>query len=490
MKKFFKITGIIFLIFIMLIAAAAAAVYLIVDKQFVEAQMEKALNRNVSIGNIDISVFSIVSGIEVNDVKISNYINPDKLKDIQDKPVEKNNIFVSLDSFKFKIQFLPLLKKQFVLKEITLYAPVINVVRSEKGYFNFGDLLVPKGKVPEEKKQKPVESKTSEPITADLIPLEISIGKIGIEKGKITYTDNKFKQVVEIYDLTFLVHSIELDAERLETKNSIKVRFATGIKTIGKMKSGSVQSFDLNINADADVKPFDVKTRILNPEISVTAGSNRGTVTGLQIFQAMKDIEQIEKYCGKLSFLKDSISWSDLKTSVWYKNGVVKTQDGSLKTDDYAAEFGGQSNINTKKIDYDVSLILADKYKETIEKNLVKNIEKGIKALKVSKYVKAETLKEAALKPMLNKDGKIYFVYKITGTFVKPDPELVEPKLPSITVLIKDALSNAGDAIKAEAEKRIKQEADAAKAKADAEAKKAADKAKKDVSGKIKNIIK
>ncbi len=494
MKKIFKFTGIFFLIIFLIAGAAIAAVFIIVDKPFIEEQMEKALSRNVSIESIDINVFSIVSGIEVSGISISNYINPEKLKDSKDKPVEKNNIFVSLDSFKFKLQFLPLIKRQFVLKEITLYSPVINVIRFENGSFNFSDLLAAdksKSTEPGKKEEKPAEVKEpSKPITADQIPIEINIGKIGIEKGKVSFTDKKLNQTLEVYDLTFLLHSIQLDSKNLESKNSVKIKFTTNIKTVGKIKSGSIQTFDFNLSADAVVKPFDVKTRILNPEISANAGSKKGTVTGLQVFEALKNVEQLEKYCGKLSFLKDSINWTDLKTSVWYKDGIVKTQDGLIKTEDYNLKFAGQSNVNSQKLEYDVEMILADKNASVIKKNLEQNIETGINALKVDKYVKAADVIEPAMKAMLNKDGEIYFIYKITGTYVKPNPELIEPKFPSISKLIKDALANASDAVKAEIEKQIKKEADAAKKKAEAEAKKAEDSAKKEATSKIKTLIK
>lgn len=499
MKKIKTLLKVLFSLIGIILVAAIIAIFVIVDKEFIETQMENALHRNVSIESIDVSVFSIVSGIEVNKVAISNFINEETLKKESSNPVNENNIFISLESFKFKVKFLPLLKKELELKEIVLYTPQINIIRTKNGFFNFSDLI--ESDKPEEPKKetakddvKKEDNKSSQPLTADTIPISINIGKIGIENGQVRYTDQQLNQIVQLSSLTFLVHSIEFDPENLENENSVKIKFNTNIKTVGKMKSGSIESFDINLSADAQVTPFDAKTRILNPEVFATAGSNRGTLTGLQIFTALKDIEQIEKYCGKLSFLKNSINWTGMKTSVWYKNGTIKTKDGKIKTSDYTLSFAGQSNINTKKIDYDVEMILADKYLKTVKTNLGKNIEKGIKSLKASKYITTDKVIDSAVKPMLNENGKLYFIYKITGTFAKPKPKLTAPKLPSIQEVIKDSLGDAADLIKDKIEAEMKEKADKAKRiaeeKAKAEAKKKADEAKSKTKDKAKDAVK
>ncbi|HPO45668.1 MAG TPA: hypothetical protein PK875_07715, partial [Spirochaetota bacterium] len=64
MKKVFKWLGIALGAVFFLIIAASVAVMLIVDKDMIDQQMENALNRQVSIGSIDVSVFSVVSGIQ------------------------------------------------------------------------------------------------------------------------------------------------------------------------------------------------------------------------------------------------------------------------------------------------------------------------------------------------------------------------------------------------------------------------------------------
>ena len=275
-----------------------------------------------------------------------------------------------------------------------------------------------------------------------------------------------------MYNLTALVHSIQIDPKDLAKKNSVGLKIGMGMKTVGQITTGSVKSFDVGLSVNGNIKPFDLKTRMVNPEVSARVGSPYGSLTGLQIFESLKSVEALEKYCGKLSFLKDTVKWKDGFVNVWYKGGVAKLTDGRIKTDDYLLTFAGMTNINTKAVDMDMDLTLAKGHTESIKSGLERNVAKGIKAAKLDKYVKADKVTESAVKPLLNKDGNAYFKYKVGGTMSDPDTKLMAPKLPSLKDIIKDS---AGDLTEAAMEKG-KEEAKEAAAKG---AKKATKKLKK-----------
>ena len=154
MKKFLKWLAIVIGGLIALIIIASIVLMLVINKDMIAQQAEKALNRHVTIESIDVSIFSVLSGIEVNGVAISNFKTPKQLEALKGKPVDKADLFIGLDSFTFKLKIMPLLQGKFELRELVLSAPKVNIVRYKSGAFNFSDLMQPSKK---EKEEKPLK---------------------------------------------------------------------------------------------------------------------------------------------------------------------------------------------------------------------------------------------------------------------------------------------------------------------------------------------
>ena len=489
--RLIRIGAILAALVIILVIGASIAVIMIVDKPFVEGQMSKALHRQVSIGDVNVSVFSVVSGIEVKNTVISNYKADADLAKLQGKPVAAGDRFVSLDSFRFKIAFGPLIEKRIVLKELVLDGLTANVVRYKSGRFNFSDLIESKPKTAEEKaaeKKKLDDEKNaaanevpSKPLSADDIPVKINVGLVGLEKGTVNFTDIETGQKVTVYGLTAKVYDIAIDPKNLAKADIVKVRLALGIKTIGQVKDGSVKSFDILLSADGSVIPFDKSTRLLNPEVSLKAGSAKGMITGLQIFDKMKSVSALEKYTGKFDFLKDSITWKKAFVSIWYKNNLVKLSDGKIDTDDYAATFGAQINTVTMAIKSDIDFSLAKKHTDSVKSRVRKNIDKLIVG-KAKKVVNADKITETAMKPLVNQDGNIYLKYAIKGTVSSPDVDMIAPKLGDLKDIVKEA---AGDLLDEAKDKAIEK----GKEKAAEQTEKAKTKGKKKAKSFIKNKL-
>lgn len=477
-KKVLKWIGIIFAAVFVLLIGAGIALMIIVDKPFVEGQMEKQLNRQVRIGDFSGGLFSAVSGFTVSDVKISNFKAPKDLEALKGKPVSDRDIFASMKSFKFKISIPPLLKKQFVLNELMLYSPQINIVRYKSGAFNFSDLIAPKKMTPEEKAElekklkeeaeaaKEKGKEKSKPLTADDIPVAINVGSVGMEDGNINFTDQASEQKINIYKVTAKVFDIRIDPADLNKSDNVSLKVAAGIKTTGRAQSGSVQSFDIGLDVSGTVIPFDRKSRLLNPEITVKTGSPYGTVTGLQIFNEMMNVEQLTKYCGKFDFLKKELEWKNGYVSVHYKDNVATLKDGKFGNDDYTLNFGGKVNVASMALDLNTDMTMASKHTEKVKKQTSRLAEKVITG-KMKEYVKAEQIADAAVKPLVNEKGEIYLKYEVKGTAEKPAPKLVHPVLGSLADVVKEATKDiagavadkAKDAAKAKAEEKMKKEA-------------------------------
>ncbi len=485
MKKALKIVGIIAGVVLFLIIAASIAVMVIVDKAFIEKSMKEALHRHVVIGDIDVSVFSVVSGIEVKNVTVSNYKTDAQMKALEGKAVPQNDMFASMESFRFKVQFLPLLKRKFVLRELTLNGPVVNIVKSESGRFNFSDLTAPKKMTPEEKadleRQKKEEAvdKKNEFTAADL-PVEITVGKVGIERGLVNFRDLSLKQAFQIYGLRALLHDIRINPKSLNSENSVGITVYTGIKTMGEIRSGTVKSFDITFDVHGTVKPFDPSSGKVDPEVSLDMGSPNGYFTGLQIFDRITENEQINKYVGRhLEFLKGKTEWKGSKAAyvkAYYKRGGARISDGRINAKEVIILFEGSTNINTKALDMKVDLVLSDSRKGAIRTGIRRNIESGLKRLGVDKYVKADNITDAAMRPLLNERGQVYMRFAATGTTDNPSVKLLHPQLGSIDDVIKGAGSEVTNALKKEAEDRAKQALDKAAKEAENRAKRGAQK--------------
>jgi hypothetical protein len=449
MKGLFKWAGILMGILVILIIAASVAVMFLVDEEMIAGQMESALNRHVTIDGMDIGLFSVVSGVEVTGVKISNYKNPGQLEALRGKPVAENDLFAGLKRLSLKLRFLPLLSGSVQVGEFVLYEPVIHVVKYKNGTFNFSDLLQ------EESKE---EEKSSGPLSADDLPLSIALGKIGLEKGTVTYLDERLNQALQIYDLTLLAHSAEIDPSNLEARNQVKILFEAGVKPKDRWKSGAVKYFDIGLAAEGSVKPFDVKTRKLDPEVSLEVGSPKGVLSGVKILESIQSVKAIEQYTGELSFLGDEVMWEEADMDLWYKAGNAKVSSGRITAKDYSLDFSGSTNMDTKAIDLDLAMELGEEPSQTLRDSIDKRMQRELKG-DVAKYVSSEQLTDLVMKRLTNEAGNVYLKYKVKGTTTSPRPTLLEPAVPPLQALMQemgaDVAGIAKEAAKKEAQKAI-----------------------------------
>ena len=176
-KKLIVTVGAVVAVMVVLVIAAAVIVYTKVDKAFISSQMAQAFNRQVYIESIDVSLFSILSGIEIKNMAISNFKTPQDLASLQGKPVDKADLFAGMEALRFKIKILPLLKRQVELKALVLYSPVIHLAKNKQGALNVDDLIQSKKQSEDRTGKEPQNRETAKPITADAIP--VAIAKIG-----------------------------------------------------------------------------------------------------------------------------------------------------------------------------------------------------------------------------------------------------------------------------------------------------------------------
>jgi len=302
-----------------------------------------------------------------------------------------------------------------------------------------------------------------------------------MQDGNINFTDLTSGQKLNIYKVTAKVFDITIDPKNLEKNDSISLKVFAGIKTMSRPQSGSVQSFDVGVDMTGNAIPFDKKSRIMDPEVFIKAGSPYGNATGLQIFNEMINVEQIAKYSGKFDFLKKDISWKNGYVKIHYKDNIATLSEGKIGTDDYALTFGGSVNVSSMALNLNSDMILAKKNTDKVKNQTSRLAVKYITG-KAKNYVKPETVAETAVKPMMNANGEIALKYAIKGTASKPEVKLIQPVLGSLSDIVKDAVKNAAG----NAAEQVK---DVAKDKAKEKASQQADKNKDKAKGKLKKLL-
>ncbi len=441
-KKIIVTIGSLIAAMVILIIISGIIIMLKVDRAFIASQMSRALNRQVYIEKIDISIFSIVSGIEIKNVAVSNFKTPQQLTVLQGKHVAAGDVFTGMESMSFKIRFLPLLRKQIDLKELVLYKPVINLSRSKQGVLNIDDLVKTRDKKPQEKKREEVKPPAKQ-LSADDIPIAITVGEIGIKNGTINYYDGQAEQKFQVYKLTTLAYDINIDPKELEKKDEIKLKIGMGLKTVGPMKTGSVQNFDITLDATGKVIPFDIKTRLLKPEVLLHIAIPAGQVTGLQIFNSVAAIPILGDYLGQyISFLKGKQEWKDSKDTgvdLRYKDDNAQLSNGKLDLKEAKFLFDGTMNTDSKALDMNLNMVMKKEINDNVKASLAKKIESAIKSPEVKKYTDSTKLAEAAMQPLLNKEGMIDIKFNVGGTTRKTSVKVVQPQLDSLGSVIKNS---------------------------------------------------
>ncbi len=141
MRRFLKISAVLALILFVLFITASVYVKLYFPPEKIKAllvfEISKALNRDVSVGDVDINLFR---GIDINDIYV------EENREYGEIP------FVKVKRVTVGYNFSELLKKRVVLDRLTIEKPEV-YLRSRNGKLALSDLIK---RPPEEKPKKPL----------------------------------------------------------------------------------------------------------------------------------------------------------------------------------------------------------------------------------------------------------------------------------------------------------------------------------------------
>ena len=187
-KKLFKISALCAGIVIVLLVALTILIKVVISpeqvKKTILPRISAAINRQVSLGNVSVSIFS---GIRLHDLVI------------QDK--EGGQPFLKAGALRLEYRFWPLLRKRVEIKEIRLESPLLRIIRHADGSFNFSDLTA--------KKEQPSPTVKS--------PIDLAVSQVTLTDGTMIFDDRQGlggkPYVTQISAIQMTAGNISLDSE-------------------------------------------------------------------------------------------------------------------------------------------------------------------------------------------------------------------------------------------------------------------------------------
>jgi AsmA protein len=236
MKTALKIAGIVLAV---LIVVAIALPFLINVNSFrpqIESRLSAALGRQVKVGNLSLSLLS--GGVRADDLSIS------------DDPKFSKSPFIKAKSLKVGVELIPLIfSKQLNVTEIVIDQPEIALLRNQAGVWNFSSLGS------EAEKAKPAEKSAG--------PSNLSVGKLELADGEISFGSIPAKRKPVVYD------KVDVTVKNLSLSSAFPVTASVRLPGGGSVKlDGTLGPIN---SKDASLSPFQAKLKIDNLNLAQSA---------------------------------------------------------------------------------------------------------------------------------------------------------------------------------------------------------------------------
>lgn len=254
MKKFLKITAIVFAVLIVLIVAVSLFVKSYLTEERMRALVletaEKSLNRKAVLGNINVSLFR---GIVVKDFEI--------------REKDSDAVFFKTKEFILKYQFLPLLTKKLVIDKLSIADVEVYIKTNPDGTYNFSDMV---------KKDKTKDQKDEQEKAAGL-PVDVNVKAIEIRNARFGYVDaaGKLKKADVIVNAELKVTGISKDV--LSSEGSFDTTIAEALLKDGNKNFKDIKTA-VRYKIDVDMASKQIIIHSMNLDIMKIPVNITGTV--------------------------------------------------------------------------------------------------------------------------------------------------------------------------------------------------------------------
>ena len=328
------------LIVVLSIAAVVAVkVFLPEDKikTYIVDYAKNNLNREVSFDSISIKFI----GIDLKNFKMS------------EKSTLNDGTFIKADDFIVKISPLPLLFKNIKISRILLDSIDINILKDEKGVFNFDDIIQSFQNKDSQQEQTNTEEKADEKL-----PFAVNIKHFDIKNANISYIDKQSKLDASIKNLNLKTDDFSLDDIfycKLSFDLAVKQnKLDISLPLSAKFKT-NLNNFDMN-KLFLDVKTFE--TIFNNATISLQGSVENINNPKIDCNLILKNIDDKtfqDFFKCKTEFKADEITFKT-KSAINISSMNANIESLSLVLPDSKADVSGTVDWGKEDIEYDVKM--------------------------------------------------------------------------------------------------------------------------------------
>jgi uncharacterized protein involved in outer membrane biogenesis len=246
--------GIAVLVIVVLLVAAALIIPHVVNinsyHDQIQSQLQKKLGRQVSLGQMSLSLFP--PSFQVAKAQIG-----------EDQSFNTDRAFANVDKLAISVKLMPLLHKDVEIKSLQLDRPHIELVRNERGEWNFATLGQEPKPTPAKAPANPPATTPQSPQTPQQTPADenkkpagqIELSNLTITDGQVAVTDRQKHQSRAVYD------HIDLSVNDFAPNQAFSLKVAAHLPGEGKQaiflegKGGPIQQADLlNTNFDGTLR--------------------------------------------------------------------------------------------------------------------------------------------------------------------------------------------------------------------------------------------
>jgi AsmA protein len=290
MKRALKIIGIVIAILIVIVLVLPFVVNVNDYRPRIEAELTTALGRNVTLGNLSLSLWS--GSLAADNIAIA------------DDPSFSSSPFIKAQALKVGVEIVPLIfSKTLHITELTLSQPQVNLLRDRSGKWNFssigtaspakktgatppssaGQAPPPSGAEATKRSPSTPENpkEASNPKSESSIEQNLSVGKLSIQDGQVSIADTAKPSKPHIYK------NVNLTVKNFSFSSQFPFTLTADLPGGGNINldgtAGPVNPNDASITplqAKLDVKGFDVgASGFIDPSSGISGvASFNGTV--------------------------------------------------------------------------------------------------------------------------------------------------------------------------------------------------------------------
>ena len=435
-----KKRGVWFKIFIGLVSVTAVLLIVatiliqsLVSEEYLVEELEEAINSEVEIGEVDLSLFSSPTRITLSDVMLTPKGGGD------------SSASVKIDELELEVSFWQLFYKHINVSKITIKRAEITSTYFEDGSTSLGEMF----RAPEKKRKKRRGGKGSSDKDEggfnafDQEDFVASLGGLVIEDSRVDITLEKTGLRIRCNDVQMELSSISIDPNDLGSTNTAELTMSSMIQ-IHSTKGWHYG--DLNLTSKTSARIFNPQTGDTEPDIEGRIDLNSGSWLNTRIpviTSAWKTLEILDEVGITVAPLPERATFGRSQAvAVHYHLGKITVREPlSIWVGDWELAILNDSWLQTETDQHEFNAELLASVNAS--KNFVRAIGAAVKLLpgKVAEALSLDVEKK------LLRDDRLLVKVKSDGDFSDPKIKVVE----GVSDLFEEAKEAGKDVLKEKA---------------------------------------